>query len=124
MEYLGHVILAEGVATDSAKTEEISKWPAPQTVKEVRSFLGLTGYYRRFLKSYGVIARPLTDLLKREGFDWGSKEHKSFDTQTKDDHCSGSCFANFQEQFIVESNASGYGFGAVFMQSVTDSILR
>ena len=61
--YIGHVVSKDGIETDPAKVEAVKNWPVPKSIKDVRSFLGFTGYYRRFIKGYASIARPLNDLL-------------------------------------------------------------
>jgi hypothetical protein len=68
IEYLGHRVTGQGVAMDKDKVQVMQDWPTPTNVKQLRGFLGLTGYYRRFTKSYAKLAAPLTDLLKKESY--------------------------------------------------------
>ncbi|XP_074265735.1 putative mitochondrial protein AtMg00860 [Silene latifolia] len=77
--FLGHVISREGVVVDPTKIEAVSKWVAPKNVAEIRSFLGLTGYYRRFVKDFSKIAGPLTSLIRTKNrFKWDGSCETTF----------------------------------------------
>ncbi|XP_022683511.1 uncharacterized protein LOC111257725 [Setaria italica] len=79
VHYLGHVIVDDAVAMDTEKIAAVQSWPCPRSVKVPRGFLGLTGYYRRFIANYSLIAAPLTALLKRDAFVWSSEATTAFE---------------------------------------------
>lgn len=80
VEYLGHVIRGDGVATGPTKIEAIVQWPTPENVTHLRSFLGLTGYYRRFIQNYGYICKPLFQSLNKDNFKWEHEQMDAFNT--------------------------------------------
>ena len=133
VSYLGHVVSQEGIHTDSIKIEAIKDWPVPKTTKDVRGFLGFSGYYCRFITGFAGIARPLNDLLvshvtnpkarkkkalKRMPFEWTEKHQNSFDTII--DTLSNPpvlAYADYSLPFKVHTNASFDGLGAILYQT-------
>jgi hypothetical protein len=114
--YLGHVISADGVAMDSSKVQAVLDCLWPRSVRALRGFLGLAGYYRKFIAEYGAIAAPLTALLKKDAFTWSDDAELAF-TALKTALASSPvlAFPDFSKLFIVEFDASTHGFGAVLL---------
>ena len=128
LKYLGHIVSKNGIATDPRKVKAILDWPKPKTVTEVRSFTGFTNYYRRFIKGYAKVARPLHELTSGENgkkkhskVQWTDRCQESFDSLKK--ICSESpvlAYADYAKPFVLHTDASTTGLGAVLYQKQED----
>lgn len=122
VNFLGHTISETGIATDEKKIQAIVEWPTPKTVREIRSFLGLCSYYRRFVQNFSCIAKPLHKLTEKDKqFQWDSDCQHSFELLKK--HLSTSPILSFPTssgQFVLDTDASGVGVGAVISQLQND----
>jgi hypothetical protein len=116
--FLGHVLSAEGVAVDPVKVRDILDWKPPTTVHHVLSFLGMAGYYRRFIPNFSKISKPITELLKIQvKFIWSSECEKAFQT-LKRLLTTAPVLAqpDIEKSFDVYCDACGTGIGCVLMQ--------
>lgn len=119
ISYLGHVISEKGVATDPKKVEAITSWPIPENVKQLRSFLDLAGYYRKYVRYFATIAKPLTDLLKKHSLFVWTMEHTTAFELLKKALSTAPVLAvlDFTQQFCIETDASKDGIEAVLLQN-------
>ena len=116
VEYLGQIVWREGVRVDPKMIQAMQDWPQPKILKSLRGFLGLSGYYRKFVHNYGRISRPLTHLLKKNSFLWNDEAQQAF-IALKHAMCSTLILAlpQFTKSFMIECDASSMGIGVVLM---------
>ena len=106
IDYLGHMISAEGVRADGKKLSAIVEWPRPKSLRGFKGFHGLTGYYRIFIKGYGTIAAPLTDLLKKNTFLWSEVTDQAFQNlKIAITNPPMLVLPNFNQPFVIECDA-------------------
>jgi hypothetical protein len=116
--FLGYVVTPQGLEVDHAKVEAIHGWPIPKNLSQVRSFLGLAVFYRRFVKDFSTIAAPLNELTKKGvPFSWGTRQQNAFDMlKVKLTHAPLVQLLDFNKTFEVECDACGIGLGGVLLQ--------
>ncbi|GJT19324.1 putative reverse transcriptase domain-containing protein [Tanacetum coccineum] len=118
VQFLGHVVNHDGIHVDPSKVESVKNWKTPESSTEIRSFLGLAGYYRRFIENFSKIAKPLTLLTqKNKTYVWGDKQDEAFQI-LKEKLCNAPVLAlpDGPDDFVVYCDASKQGFGCVLMQ--------
>ncbi len=126
VKYLGHIMSADGISTDPDKVAAVAKWPVPTKAPDLRSFLGFTGYYQRFIKNYSHIAKPLHVLVadveaRRMEYEWSEACQEAFDAlKTRCVEAPILAYPNFDKPFIVHTDASGIGLGAILYQADDD----
>ena len=133
LKYLGHIVSADGISTDPAKIQCVREWPVPQSLEQLQSFLGFVGYYRRFMKDFSKTSRPLYDLFKGTGCNKKKRKGRSVSTpplfqwtdaqQAAFDNLIAKCceapvlgYADYSSPFVVHTDASLDGLGAVLYQ--------
>jgi hypothetical protein len=116
--FLGHIILVEGIVVDPSKVEEVLDWKSPRSVTQIRSFLGLVGYYCRFISNFSKIAKPMTKLLEKDTkFKWSPLHEEEFLTLKKLLTTAPVLAQNdIDKTFDVYCDASGIGIGGVLIQ--------
>jgi hypothetical protein len=116
--FLGHVILKGGMSVDPSKVQDVLSWNAPTSVSDIRSFLGLAGYYRRFIEGFSKISMPMTELLKKDKkFKWISACEASFQELKKRLTTAPILvMPDMEKPFSIYCDASGQGLGCVLMQ--------
>ena len=125
LHYLGFIVSEEGLSVDPTKVKDIIEWPHPTSVSEIKGLLGITGWYRTFLRNYALIAAPLTNLLKKGNkIDWETQHQESFD-ELKRFLTSAPCFKlpDFSQPFRVTTDTSGIAVGGVLIQEKLTSSL-
>jgi hypothetical protein len=111
------MVSSQGVLPEPSKIQAITDWPQPKTITELRGFLGLTGFYRKFIKHYASIALPLTSLLRKDAFLWNDNASQAFQhLKTAMTQAPTLSLPNFSKPFVLETDASGLAMGAVLMQ--------
>lgn len=118
LNYLGHIISAKGIAPDLDKIAAMLEWPISVSPTALRGFMGLTGFYRKFIKGYAAIASPLTSLMRKDQFQWSPEAQQAFST-LQQAMVSAPVLAtpDFSLPFIIETDASASAMGAVLIQT-------
>ena len=122
VRFLGHIVSAKGIQPDPANTEKIRNFPVPKTVKNIQQFLGLVGYYRRFIQNFARIAAPLNELVKKDkDFKWTSTQQKAFEILRDKLLCPPILrYPMLDQPFILMTDASGIALGAILGQKHKD----
>ena len=126
VRYLGYVVSNAGVCVDPDKVRVVQHFPRPQNLKQLRSFLGLASYYRRFIPRFSQVAAPLYALMKNDApYQWTSSCQDTFEQlKQKLIQAPVLAFPDFSKHFILETDVSGVGLGAVLFQEQEDGRLK
>lgn len=111
------MLSSSAVAADRRKVQAVLDWPVPKNLKALRCFLGLTGYYRKFIRGYSTLAAPLTSLNKKNAFMWRPAAQQAFERKEALTSPPILALANFSLPFVVECDASATRIGDILMQN-------